>query len=57
MTKKTVYHPTLPGVTREVPEDAVKSWRDSGWTVSKPRAWDGAEPAQDPTAGAAESTT
>jgi hypothetical protein len=33
-TTKTVFHPTIAGVTREV-EDA-KSWTDAGWRLTDP---------------------
>jgi hypothetical protein len=33
---RTVYHPTL-AVTRKVESDAVESWREAGWRVTKPR--------------------
>jgi hypothetical protein len=36
---RTVYHPTL-NVSREVPEDSVEEWRESGWRLTKPRAKD-----------------
>ena len=33
-TTKTVYHPSIAGVTREV-ED-TKSWTDGGWKLTAP---------------------
>lgn len=51
---KTIYHPTAPGVTREVPESRLKAWRDQGWLVTRPKAWDDA-PAPAAPAGATQS--
>jgi hypothetical protein len=33
----TLYHPTLAGVTREVPAAAVESWSEQGWLKNKPK--------------------
>ena len=33
---KTVFHPTLAGVTREVDESTAGSWKDAGWRFTEP---------------------
>lgn len=33
---KTVYHPTIPGVSYEVPEGAAKGWKEQGWRFTEP---------------------
>ena len=33
---KTVYHPTLAGVSYEVPESAAKGWKEQGWRFTEP---------------------
>jgi hypothetical protein len=34
---KTVHHPTLSGVSYEVPEDAAKGWKEQGWRFTDPK--------------------
>lgn len=36
----TVYHPTLAGITYEVPAADVKKWADAGWRKTPPAAAD-----------------
>lgn len=31
----TMYHPTIPGVTAEVPDAQVDAWSEQGWTKSE----------------------
>jgi hypothetical protein len=33
---RTVYHPTLPGVSHRVTDDAVEAWKSAGWRLTKP---------------------
>ena len=33
---KTIYHPTLPGVSREVPEKDAAAWKEQGWRFTEP---------------------
>ena len=33
---KTIYHPTLPGVSREVPEKDAAAWKGQGWRFTEP---------------------
>lgn len=31
-----VFHPTIDGVTNDVPSDTVEAWQAQGWLKSKP---------------------
>lgn len=42
-----LHHPTLSGVTVDVPERDVSQWQDAGWLKSKPKAVREAEKADD----------
>ena len=44
---RTVYHPTLTRVTRDVPEGDVKAWRAAGWRLTPPTKTAAAETAAD----------
>lgn len=38
MTKsKTVYHPTIPGTSYEVPEADAQKWKEQGWRFTDPK--------------------
>ena len=34
---KTIYHPTLPGVSREVREGEASRWKAQGWRYTSPQ--------------------
>lgn len=34
----TVYHPTLAGITRDVPKGDVEQWSAQGWRKTEPKA-------------------
>jgi hypothetical protein len=40
MTAKstTVYHPTIDGVSQDVPAASVDEWAEAGWRKTKPKA-------------------
>lgn len=33
---RTLYHPTLAGVTQDVRDSEVESWAEAGWRKTKP---------------------
>ena len=33
-----LYHPTLPGVTVDVPKRDIKKWTDQGWRKTPPKS-------------------
>ena len=33
-----LYHPTIPGKTRQVPNAKVEDWVEQGWKKSAPKA-------------------
>ena len=33
---KTIYHPTLPGVSRLIPEKDAAAWKEQGWRFTAP---------------------
>jgi len=35
-----VHHPTIPGITQEVPAKDVKRWKRSGWVDKAPETAD-----------------
>ena len=37
---KTIYHPTLPGVSREVSEKDADAWKAAGWRFTEPAHFD-----------------
>lgn len=37
---KTIYHPTLAGVVREVPESQAEAWKAAGWRFTPPSEGD-----------------
>lgn len=37
MKIRTVYHPTLEGVTHDVSENFVDAWKASGWRLTPPK--------------------
>jgi len=45
---RTVYHPTLHDVSRDVPDGDVESWRDAGWRLTKPRPSTAPAPKSEP---------
>lgn len=34
---RLIYHPTIAGVTTRVPDEAVDSWKASGWRLTAPK--------------------
>lgn len=34
---RTIYHPTIAGVTASVHDEAVESWKASGWRLTAPK--------------------
>lgn len=37
---KTIYHPTLTGVSREVRESEASRWKAQGWRYTQPKPSD-----------------
>lgn len=50
---RTVHHPTLPGVTRDVDDKHVDDWKAAGWRLTKPRPVDDDQADATPTTPAA----
>lgn len=42
----TVYHPTIPKVSNEVPKGDVEKWVEQGWLKSEPKVSREADEAQ-----------